>query len=118
MYPTQKMSKPPLYVEKFNIQSLEDQSTRQLYENRLKHHIANKPVKAENIEISWEILRNNIHRADEEAIGKKKLNINGKPNMKPWFTEEVEAIAEAENQAFLKTRKKRNRKLRHSKKRG
>lgn len=30
MYPTQGKRKPPIYVEKFNIQSLEDQSTRRL----------------------------------------------------------------------------------------
>lgn len=37
------------------------------------------------------------------------MNINGRPNTKPWFTEEVKAIAETKRRAFLKSRSEQTR---------
>lgn len=44
----------------------------------------NNPIEeGHDIDHSWTILKNNIYKAAEEAVGKRKVNLHVKPNTKP-----------------------------------
>ncbi|XP_055385805.1 craniofacial development protein 2-like [Condylostylus longicornis] len=103
-------SKPPEYKEKFNIESLINDSTKTLYENRLNNKIAaNSIAEFDNSEQAWKKLSANIINAAKEALGTRKVNIHAKNNKTPWFTIEVKTICAEKRKAYLKYRSERSR---------
>lgn len=78
-------------TEKINIESLNNDSTRELYQNRLKQKIElNKIEPGDDVEGAWRKLKSNIITAAEEACGKRK--VTRKNNKSPWFTEEIKQL--------------------------
>ena len=94
--------KPPVIREKFNIESFDNDSTRDLYKSRLKERIATNPITAgDTIYTAWSKIKINIISAAEEAIGKRKVNVNAIAN-KPWFTPEIKTLAAEKRAAYIK----------------
>ncbi|XP_045462690.1 craniofacial development protein 2-like [Harmonia axyridis] len=89
----------------FNIESLSDDSTKQLYRQRLRRKIvANNIQDFDDVETAWAKLRTNILEAAEEAFGKRTIKKGGKPNTKPWFKQEVKMLAEEKRKSYLQYR--------------
>ncbi|XP_056641539.1 uncharacterized protein LOC130448275 [Diorhabda sublineata] len=100
-----KTQNKPKVTEKLNIESLSDDTTKYLYQQRLRKAInENKILKDDTVELAWKRLSTNIRTAAEEALGKLKVNLNGKPNTKPWFTHEIKSLAEEKRKAYLQYR--------------
>lgn len=94
-------------VEKLNIESISEDSTKHLYQQRLMKKITeNKIVEKDDVETAWRKLSNNIIAAAEEALGKRRVNINGKPQTKPWFREDIKTLAAEKRKAYLQLRSK------------
>lgn len=51
-----RKSQPPIYIEKFNIESFKEESTKKLYQNRLKDKIALK-AKRDNPSYVWKQIK-------------------------------------------------------------
>lgn len=98
------------YVTIFNIESLQNESTRKLYEERLALKCdQNKILYDDDVDESWEKLKKNIKSAAQEAIGTRKTIINKsecKVKSTPWFCEEVRVLAEEKKRAYLIHRSK------------
>lgn len=105
-------SKPkpkPQYVHKFNIESLEDQSTQQLYCKRLTEKIEQNPIiEINHVDHQWETLKDNILSAARESIGERKVDIN-RENKTPWFTPEIKELANQKKNAYINHIRDRNR---------
>lgn len=57
--------------------------TKQLYQARLKEKIERRQINEEDdVERSWEKIRQNIEEAAKESLGTRK-------NKKPWFRVEI-----------------------------
>lgn len=104
--PVRKRNEIAVKVEKFNIESFTDESTQQLYKNRLKYKIqCNNISEEDNVDMAWQKLKTNILEATTEAIGKRVVNVtNAKRNIKPWFCDEVKKLAADKRTAYLKYR--------------
>ncbi|XP_057671969.1 uncharacterized protein LOC130903737 [Diorhabda carinulata] len=97
-----KTHNKPKVTEKLNIESLSDDTTKYLYQQRLRKAInENKILKDDTVELAWKRLSTDIRTAAEEALGKRKVNLNGKPNTKPWFTHEIKSPAEEKRKSYL-----------------
>lgn len=95
--------KPPVNIEKFNIEALNNDSTKLLYKNRLEGKMASNPItEDEDIESSWNKIKTNIIESAKEALGTRKVNINGQRNNKPWFTEEVKTLSKEKKDAYIR----------------
>lgn len=88
-------------VEKYNIESLTDESTRHLYQNRLSSKLREIDIAELNVEDSWETIKTCILNAAEEAIGKRMVNINARNNRKPWFCAEVKELSQQKKKSYL-----------------
>ncbi|XP_056639351.1 craniofacial development protein 2-like [Diorhabda sublineata] len=100
-----KTQNKPKVTEKLNIESLSDDTTKYLYQQRLRKAInENKILKDDTVELARKRLSTNIRTAAEEALGKRKVKLNGKPNTKPWFTNEIKSLAEEKRKAYLQYR--------------
>lgn len=100
----QKKQEQATRESKINIESLWDPSIKQLYEKRLTEKIQVNPIKAEdNINTSWEKLKDNIKAAACEALGTrtKKVNNNTKMNKTPWFRPEIKEKCREKKIAYL-----------------
>ncbi|XP_056647281.1 uncharacterized protein LOC130451947 [Diorhabda sublineata] len=70
-----KTQNKPKVTEKLNIESLSDDTTKYLYQQRLRKAInENKILKDDTVELAWKRLSTNIRTAAEEALGKRKVN--------------------------------------------
>jgi len=95
--------KPPHYIEKFNLESLQQESVKLLYQSRLTEIIVDNEIKENsNIEDSWNKIKTNIEKAAKEAIGTRKVNTNANNNKTPWFTEEAKTLTNEKRMAYLK----------------
>ena len=97
-----KIRKPPVIIEKYNIESLSDSSTRILYENRLKAKLQELDPTQYDADSLWNRIRDCVLKAAEESIGKRNININAKNNAKPWFCQEVKDLAKQKKKSYLK----------------
>ncbi|XP_065172608.1 uncharacterized protein [Atheta coriaria] len=87
---------------KYNIESLRNESTMQLYEKRLKQHLISEQINEEDtVEITWQKILNSIKRAADEAIGSRTLKNTQKKKSKPWYTPEVKEITALKRQSYL-----------------
>ncbi|XP_044749781.1 uncharacterized protein LOC123310378 [Coccinella septempunctata] len=101
-----KNTGPTSPEEKINVGALWNESTTQLYQQRLKEKIKNNPlVEKGDINNSWDKLRRNIMEAANEALGTRKV-IPGKAgcNRTPWFCEKVKEQCKRKKKAYLKYR--------------
>lgn len=99
---TPQRKKPVEYATKFNIESFNNESTVQLYEERLKGKVEINPIKElDNVNQAWEKIKSNLLSSATEALGTRKININGRKNDKPWFTEEVKELAKEKREAYI-----------------
>ncbi|XP_045467858.1 craniofacial development protein 2-like [Harmonia axyridis] len=97
-----------IQTEKLNIESLSNDSTKDLYQRRLALQINNNKIReADDVESAWKKLRTNIITAAEEALGRRRTTSNGKRQTKPWFTEDVKTLAEEKRTAYLQFRSKK-----------
>lgn len=88
---------------KIKTEGLADQTTRELYANRLKEKVTNNNIQeGDNVDTAWERLKSNIQQAAEEALGRKIIK---KPNpfakRTPWFTEEIKMKCKEKKQAHI-----------------
>lgn len=75
MITTPERRAPVVETEKFNIESLINESTQKLYETRLKQHIAANSVGEEDsIDEGWTKIKNNIYKAAKEVLGCRRVN--------------------------------------------
>lgn len=97
---------PKKEEQKYNIESLWDQSTRTLYQHRLREKIERNPIKDEgDVNIEWDRLKSNIREAANEVIGTRTINRGcRKHNKTPWFTKEVKKKCKEKKEAHLKYR--------------
>ena len=64
--------------------------------------MASNPItEDEDIESSWNKIKTNIIESAKEALGTRKVNINGQRNNKPWFTEEVKTLSKEKKDTTL-----------------
>ncbi|KAL3283430.1 hypothetical protein HHI36_006575 [Cryptolaemus montrouzieri] len=97
-----KKKTPSVKTEKFNVESLNNESTKQLYSNRCKQYITRNPIlQQDNPDIAWLKLKENIYKGATEAWGTHTVSQNGKPNNKPWFTTEVKNITKEKKKIYL-----------------
>lgn len=96
---------PAVKTEKFNIESLNHESTKQLYTNRCKQHInLNQIGHLDTPNTAWEKLRENIYKSAKEALGTRTVSLSSRPNKKPWFTTEVKNITKEKKKIYLQYR--------------
>jgi hypothetical protein len=97
-----KIQKPPKIVSKLNIESISDDSTRILYQNRLSQYLINNPVlDSDNVDQAWIKVKSAIDKAASEALEKRNININTERNTKPWFNDDVRRLAEDKKKSYL-----------------
>jgi hypothetical protein len=105
-----KLDKPPKLnragksIEKYNIESFDSESNQMFYRQRLTEKIsANEIDDGDNVDTAWMKIRENIHKAASEAIGKRTVRANNN-NTKPWFNVDVKVLANEKRQSYLKYR--------------
>ncbi|XP_065170188.1 uncharacterized protein [Atheta coriaria] len=101
--PPKETSKTCEERTKIKTEGLADQTTRELYANRLKEKVTNNNIQeGDNVDTAWERLKSNIQQAAEEALGRKIIK---KPNpfakRTPWFTEEIKMKCKEKKQAHI-----------------
>lgn len=102
------IKRQPFYTEKFNVESLTNDSTRTLHQTRLKQKLEKKdPNPNDNVEQMWRKIKENITDAAKEAIGKRKVNRNKLKTATPWFDDEIKELAASKKKAFLRYKTKR-----------
>lgn len=89
-------------VTKYNIESLQDESTRTLYQQRLSQKISENKILEDDVETAWTKLHTSIIAAADEALSKRKVKQGGQN--KPWFTQEVKVLAAEKRRAYLQYR--------------
>ncbi|KAH1011026.1 hypothetical protein HUJ04_000468 [Dendroctonus ponderosae] len=93
----------PVYIEKYNTESLASESTRILFESRLTNKLEGCNMALDwDVEGHWLNIKTCIEQAAEEAIGKRKININANNRTKPWFCQEVKQLADLKRSSYLK----------------
>lgn len=102
---------PIISETKIKVESLQDESTRNLYKSRLENEIDKNPVtEEEDIEDSWRKIKNNIIKAAREALGERKVNgTSRRVKNTPWFCEEVKLKCQEKTKAYLKYRSRKTR---------
>lgn len=98
-----KKKSPVEPTSKINIESLETESTRLLYQNRLTEKINDNNIEEGNdVDQAWKKVRTNIIDSIIEAVGIR--NLNESRNNKPWFIEEIKILAGEKRETYLKCR--------------
>lgn len=65
-------------MEKINIELMRDESIKDLYSKRLQQKIKDNEILMEdNTETCWKKVKDNIVKAVEEALGRRKVNKHG-----------------------------------------
>lgn len=96
-----KLKKEAEYMLKYNIESLETDNTRTLYEERLTNKLRKIDLTECDIENCWIKLKNCIEEAITEAIEKRKINLNATNHTKLWFCQEIKALTVLKKKSFL-----------------
>lgn len=91
------------YTEKFNLESFQNDSTKDLYARRLEDKNSTQFINStDSVEDAWKKVKSNITEAAEESIGKRKIKTGAtNKNKTPWYTEEVKEITKNKRDAFL-----------------
>lgn len=90
-------------VTKYNIESLQNESTRILYQQRLSQKISENKISEDyDVETAWTKLHTSIIAAADEALSKRKVKQGGQN--KSWFTQEVKILAAEKRRAYLQYR--------------
>ena len=99
----QRNRKAPMFIEKYNIESLATESTKLLYENRITSKLKKIDFQPEwGVEDTWQKIKKCINEAAEEAIGKRKINTRATNHTKPWFCQEVKELSELKRKCYLR----------------
>ena len=83
----------------YNLDSLQDDSTKFLYQLRLAAKLAD--VRGDTSENLYNEMKTCIHEAAHEALGEKQI-YKGKKRGCHWWNEELETIVEAKRKAYTK----------------
>ncbi|XP_030766837.1 uncharacterized protein LOC115890674 [Sitophilus oryzae] len=98
--------RPSIKTEKFNIESLNHESTKQLYSNRCQTHVTLNPIaQFDTPNTAWNKLKENICKGAKEALGTRTVSHNRRPNIKHWFTLEVKNITREKKEKYLQYKK-------------
>ncbi|XP_030758928.1 craniofacial development protein 2-like, partial [Sitophilus oryzae] len=98
--------RPSIKTEKFNIESLNHESTKQLYSNRCQTLVTLNPIaQFDTPNTAWNKLKENICKGAKEALGTRTVSHNRRPNIKPWFTLEVKNITREMKEKYLQYKK-------------
>ncbi|XP_030750157.1 uncharacterized protein LOC115877947 [Sitophilus oryzae] len=98
--------RPSIKTEKFNIECLNHESTKQLYSNRCQTHVTLNPIaQFDTPNTAWNKLKENICKGAKEALGTRTVSHNRRPNIKPWFTLEVKNITREKKEKYLQYKK-------------
>ncbi|XP_057657912.1 craniofacial development protein 2-like [Diorhabda carinulata] len=98
----QQKRKHPQFIEKYNLESLTTESTKLLYKSRVTNKLKEIDLKPEwGVEENWQSTAKCIKEAAEEAIGKRKINVNATNHTKPWFCQEVKELSESKRKCYL-----------------
>ncbi|XP_030754536.1 uncharacterized protein LOC115881259 [Sitophilus oryzae] len=74
-------------------ESLNHESTKQLYSNRCQTHVTLNPIaQFDTPNTAWNKLKENICKGAKEALRTRTVSHNRRPNIKPWFTLKVKNI--------------------------
>lgn len=93
-------------IEKFNTESFEQQSTKHLFQKRLRDCIVENSINcSDTVNEAWTKVLSNILKSAEEAIGKRQIkSSNRRRKYKPWFCEEVKTLSEEKKRSYLSYR--------------
>ncbi|XP_050455169.1 craniofacial development protein 2-like [Cataglyphis hispanica] len=92
---------PPVMIEKLNIESIQDDTIKALYEWRLRQKIRENGIADEDVEDGWKKIKSHMTMAAEEALGKRRINKNADTQHKTWFTKEAKQLAKEKRKAYL-----------------
>ncbi|XP_050455237.1 craniofacial development protein 2-like [Cataglyphis hispanica] len=68
---------PPVMIKKLNIESIQDDTIKALYEWRLRQKIRENGIADEDdVEDGWKKIKSHMTMAAEEALGKRRINKN------------------------------------------
>ena len=83
-----EIKKPKIvYEEKINKDLLEDVSIRGFY-TRSTHYLTQEQDITNNVENMWHNIKNNILKAADEALGRRRVKVPTVTKYKiPWYTE-------------------------------
>jgi hypothetical protein len=77
-------SRPAIFENKINIDSIQDESTRNLNQNRLREKIlSNGIADDDDVNASWSKLKQNIINAASEAVGMERFKSRFKRGSNP-----------------------------------
>lgn len=94
--------KPPVYIEKYNLEGFRDDSTKLMYGKRLEEKLRLMHLReAEDVNTMWSKIKACIIDSAKEAIGVRRINMNGRKQFKPWFTDDVKQLAKRKKDVFL-----------------
>jgi len=94
---------PTIYVDKLNIESINDPIVKNLYEKRLTQIITEQPIlDQDDVEASWEKVKLHIDTAANEALGKRRINKNSNKFNTPWFSPGVKQMAREKRETYLR----------------
>lgn len=86
-------------IETFKVHLLQDDSIRDLYQQRLNLYLKQKPI-SRNINEEWEELKGTILQAASESLGTRNKNYN-KKRLKVW-NDDIAKLVKDKKDAYLK----------------
>lgn len=98
-------SRSAIFENRINIDSIQDELSRNLYQNQLREKIlSNDIADDDDVNASWSKLKQNIIYAASEALGMKRFNPNfgSKYNKTPWFCQEIKELSTKKRHVYLK----------------
>lgn len=100
----QRKKKPsPVFVEKLNIELMEDSIIKSLYRNRLRQKLDEEErIEEDDVETSWTKLKKHLKEAAKEVLGSRKTNRNATPQKNMWFKPEVGELVREKKEAYLR----------------
>ncbi|XP_065160319.1 craniofacial development protein 2-like [Atheta coriaria] len=104
-----KSNKETKLQEKIKVEGLSDETTRNLYLNRLEQKILNNSITDEDdVDKAWDKLKTNVTQAAEEALGSKEVKpYNPFGKRTPWFTDEIKQKCKEKRLAYQQYRTER-----------
>lgn len=100
------MKPKPHETHKYNIESLREQNTKEIIRNGLDKEITKNVLKKDgDIHQQWKTVNKNMLNVDEEAIGKRRVDVNGINNI-PWDTPDIKTLQKLKRDEYLEYIKK------------
>jgi hypothetical protein len=93
---------------RINIESLQDEFIKDLFRRRLQLKLEqNRIIETDDVKASCSKVKENIIEAAKEALGQRRVNVNGesKTRRTPWFCEEIELLATENRNAYVEYRR-------------